>query len=312
MSGLRKKLKEFLSGKDNLEGRALYDAWYKSFNDKDVPVDGASPEDVERELARIKLREAKRITVERSVVSYWRVAAAVLLLAAVGITLYISDLLPFIGEVRYAEYVTADAQRLQVNLPDGTVVWLNADTKLRTPGEFDGDMREVFLEGEAFFDVTHDPHKPFIIRAGQVTTTVLGTSFNVRNYTGEFPEVAVVTGKVSVHAANAEVILSRGERALVSQTTIGKDMFGDFDRYEAWKDGKLVFEDRTVSEVVLAVSRYYGIGIKLKDPELATCRISTTLDSMPEQEAINLLCLILKGESEKKGSTYWITGTSCN
>jgi transmembrane sensor len=203
-----------------------------------------------------------------------------------------------------------------LTLPDGSSVWLNADTKLRAPGAFDGGPREVFLEGEAYFNVAHDPRRPFIIHAGQVTTTVLGTAFNVRNYPGQLPEVAVVSGKVSVQtgqgAEHTEVILERGHRAIVTPLNILTDIFQDFERYETWKDGKLVFEDRPISEVLATISRYYGIDVRVKDPSLGTCRISTTLESISEKEAIDLLCLLLKATTENKNNIYWLSGPGCN
>jgi transmembrane sensor len=316
MDGLRKKLKDFLSGKDNPQGKALYDAWYKSFDDTKAPIEDPSPEDIARELDHIKGRESKTVVQLTPRVPYWRMAAAVLLLASIGIALYVSNFNPFQHAVPYSEHVTEKGQRLALTLPDGSSVWLNADTKLRAPEAFDGGLREVFLEGEAYFNVAHDPRRPFIIHTGQVTTTVLGTAFNVRNYPGQLPEVAVVSGKVSVQtgqgAGHTAVVLERGHRAIVAPLNILTDIFDDFERYETWKDGKLVFEDRPISEVLATISRYYGIDVRVKDPNLGTCRISTTLESITKQEAIDLLCLLLKATAENKNNTYWLSGPGCN
>lgn len=116
-------------------------------------------------------------------------------------------------------YKTADDKKKRVLLPDSSVVWLKGVSKLTVPGTFNNDMREVNLEGEAFFEIRHLPGIPFVVESRKVKTTVMGTAFRVRAYPSD-PQVAVevVTGKVKVSypvAAREALVLGANESALV-------------------------------------------------------------------------------------------------
>jgi ferric-dicitrate binding protein FerR (iron transport regulator) len=309
MSSIRKKLKDFLSGKDSPEGHMIYHAWYKSFDDTREVPDDVSPADIDRELVQMKNGISKQTTVPLWA-SHWKVAAAVLLIAVAGVVLYTQQTVDTV--VHYAEYVTVHGEHTEVMLADGSHVWLNAGTKFRTPQAFQGDTREVYLEGEAFFEIAHNPKKPFIVHAGELTTTVLGTSFNVRHYTGQPTEVAVVTGRVAVRYQQHADTLTRGQIAMATKDILGSWTFTDFDRYTGWRQGKLVFEDQPVQDVLQTVSRFYGVDIRVKNTALGACRISTTLESMTEKEVVDLLCLLLNATARQDGPVYWISGSGCN
>jgi len=309
MSSIRKKLKDFLSGKDSQEGHMIYHAWYKSFDDTREVPDDASPEDIDRELVHIKNGTTRQRTIPLWT-HYWKVAAAVLLITVAGVVLYTRK--TFNAEVQYAEYVTAYGEHTDVVLADGSHIWLNAGTKFRAPQAFTGNTREVYLDGEAFFEIAHNAEKPFIVHAGELTTTVLGTSFNVRHYTGQPTEVAVVTGRVAVRYAHAGDTLTRGQIAMASEDRLASWAFTDVDRYTGWRQGKLVFEDQPIQNVLQTVSRFYGVDIRVKNPALGACRISTTLESMTEKEVVDLLCLLLNATATRDGHVYWISGSGCN
>lgn len=308
MSGIRKKLKDFLSGKDSPEGHMIYDAWYKSFDDTREMPDESTPADIDRELVRIKYGGPKQVVMPLWR-SYWRVAAAVLLIAAVGIVLY-TQFSPKV--VQYTEYSTVQGERKDVVLSDGSHVWLNAGTTFRVPQVFAGDLREVYLDGEAFFEVAHNPDKPFRVHAGKLTTTVLGTSFNIRHYEGQMTEVAVVTGRVSVQYQQLADTLTRGQIAATTGDILASWTFTDVDRYTGWRQGMLVFDDQPVQDVLQTISRFYGVDVRVKDKALGACRISTTLESMTEKEVIDLLCLLLNASATHEGNVYWISGSGCN
>lgn len=311
MSDLRRMLKQFLSGKESPRGKDLYDTWYRSFDDTGAP-ENSNPAEIEQELAHIKQRPVKQAETSRSLLPYWRAAAAVLLVAVCGVYLYrMMSRSPEMED--YTVYTTGTGERRQVVLADGTGVWLNAGSQLRASKTFDGDKREVFLSGEGYFEVTRNPDKPFIIHTGKLTTTVLGTVFNVRSYTNEqLEEVAVVSGKVSVAYNDRTALLTRGRKVILTGEILGEGSFDDFDRYTTWKDGKLVLENRPVNEVLQTVNRFYGVDIRVRGGNLGSCLISTTLEPMPEQELTDLLCLLLNAKAQKEGPTYWISGNGCN
>jgi transmembrane sensor len=147
-------------------------------------------------------------------------------------------------------------------LADGTVVQLNKGAVLTYPSAFDGETRNVSLKGEAFFDVAHNPTKPFIIDAGQSDIQVVGTSFNVRA-TEKMAEVVVKTGKVKFKSKkeHRELILTAGEKGVYQA---GKLAEGFVDKNDlAWQTEMLVFEEKSFVDVINTLSRYYQVDIKL-------------------------------------------------
>lgn len=173
---------------------------------------------------------------------------------------------------------TVAGQRSTVTLSDGTTIRMNAKSKLVYPQEFTKDKREVFLEGEAFFDVVPDPDKKFMIRSGGLITTVLGTSFNI--YTKDtLTEVAVITGTVRVAPAKVGAEEPDKELTLVpnevmsynaTDRSMRKDST-DVSHLIAWRDDKIQFDGQTVGEVAKILERLYGIKITVSDQRLINC-----------------------------------------
>ncbi|WP_215223284.1 FecR family protein [Echinicola shivajiensis] len=169
--------------------------------------------------------------------------------------------------ISYIEKVTPNGQKLSLVLPDGTMVKLNANSKLRLPKDFEPDKREVYLEGEAFFDVKRDTLRPFLIHSEAVTTKVLGTSFNVRTNPEEATiSVAVLTGKVEVNEAieNKKLVLVPSEMAVFDKHNKGliKQSF-DEHMIMGWKDGEIWFKNSSFAEVIKRLSAWYGVFFKM-------------------------------------------------
>ena len=149
-------------------------------------------------------------------------------------------------------------------LPDKSKVKLNADSKLIFPKAFIGNNRKVTLEGEAFFEVTENPDKPFLVITKALTTEVKGTSFNIKAY-DEQVYVAVSSGLVTSYENNENgIYIQPGEMAIYQsngpKTTLTKRQFKEDEI--AWKDGKIVFEKASFEEVKNTLIRWYGIEIK--------------------------------------------------
>lgn len=203
-----------------------------------------------------------------------------LLLSAASVTFFICVIAAIVytqyddsvaekSTVQYLEKVNKPGLRSTFQLADGTIVQLNANSRLRYPASFaDLDTRDLELEGEAFFEVAHDPSKPFTVRSGDLKTTALGTSFNVRSYDDHPVSVALVTGKVKVTTGisdkSQEVFLKSGEGAELSIDDGILSTF-TFDRkeYLSWKDGTLYFQQAQENSVVEKLERWYGISIIL-------------------------------------------------
>lgn len=165
----------------------------------------------------------------------------------------------------------------KVMLSDSSEVWLNADSRLTFPSHFVGNKREVILEGEAYFKVVRNVNAPFIVRCGNIETHVLGTEFNIRNYNNT-PEVALVTGKVSVCLDDGnKVVLSPGEAALVCNNDIQTRTI-DTDFYRRWKEGLFYFDNATLLDVVCEIGRWYNIDVEIADAELNDYRLHFAAD----------------------------------
>ena len=158
---------------------------------------------------------------------------------------------------------TAPGQKHTFRLPDGTQVRLNADSELRYSAAGDDGPREILLAGEAFFKVAHDAQRPFTVTAQGVSTTALGTSFNVQAYDTAVT-VALVTGKVRVVQQQQASVLAPGERVRYAPPgRFQKDRY-DSLRDLAWQEGTLHFARASLSEVKQQLERWYGVTITLK------------------------------------------------
>lgn len=324
MADKKKRLHDFLSGKESKEGKKIFDTWYHSIPENDNTELHASEETVRDELNKIKHKNiVPPKQMQRYLFPYWRAAAVALLIISAGILFYsqrtLHNSLEQV-EISFAEHIVPKGKRLNLSLSDGSQVWLNAETKFRYPEKFASGLREVYLEGEAFFEISKDPSRPFKIHSGKLTTTVLGTSFNIKSYgTDDVNEVAVITGKVSVmqtdnYNRSSELMLQPGQKAVLTKSTgnLSKELFTDVSYYTSWRNGKLVFENTPIANVLSSLERYYDIEIDLESDALQSCRVTATFDPMPLEKAIYLLSYTLNAEFSRAGNVYSIKGAGCN
>ncbi|MDQ0106786.1 ferric-dicitrate binding protein FerR (iron transport regulator) [Chitinophaga terrae (ex Kim and Jung 2007)] len=180
----------------------------------------------------------------------------------------------------YTTIQTGNHERKVIVLSDSTRIVLNAASELRYPSHFNGDQREVYLEGEAFFEVSQAAEWPFIIHApGNIKTTVLGTSFNIKAYAGRRQAVvSVVSGKVKISSGKKDLsTLEKGEelRLVVPTGEISKRRNIDNANILAWQSGDIVFNDETLADILKDLQIYYGVNIQLKNEQLANLLITT-------------------------------------
>lgn len=171
------------------------------------------------------------------------------------------------------EVRTSTGETSELTLPDGTSVFMGPKSRLSYPEKFDGAMREVSLDGEAFFDVAKNPEQPFVIVSGEISTRVLGTSFKVEAYSGSPVSVSVVTGKVRVARQEQEktgkelAVLTPGKQVKydsVSQTAEVSDF--NIRDVSQWKEGRLMFRSVAVKEVLQNLERWYDVRITVENP----------------------------------------------
>jgi transmembrane sensor len=174
----------------------------------------------------------------------------------------------------------------KITLPDGSEVWLNANTVFKYPRKFTGKLREVeLIDGRAFFDVKHEVDHPFVVKTESLNITVLGTSFDVRTYAKEgTTKVSVVTGKVGItrpgHTDEPAVMLLPKEQIILSVVTsqLKKETVQD-PVVNLWCKSPLVFDQENLDNVFKALEKQYNTHIQVADKRLLTERISITLNN---------------------------------
>lgn len=165
---------------------------------------------------------------------------------------------------KYLTIVVPAGERTQVILPDSTVVWLNAKSKLTFPNQFNGRQRKVSLLGEAFFQVTQDKSHPFIVQTPLNEVKVHGTEFNVVS-TNRYFEASLLRGSISVcnKTSTKELLLAPGMRVYTSvDGSLQKGPITNYD-YFLWKDGIFFFEDATFQQLAEKLEQYYDVCIQL-------------------------------------------------
>lgn len=204
----------------------------------------------------------------------WHYAATVTLLLTLGALWYVfTEDTTATSRARPNVLIRHETQRgekAQYLLPDGTKVIMNADSRIQYSEDFENaSERVICLEGEAFFDVSKNALRPFIIHSHDITTTVLGTSFNVQAFEGEGVAVSVLTGKVKVEKNLQTVYLHTGEQAVqkISDRNLTKEPF-DASLVLAWKEGTIYFKNERFTDIVKTLERWYGVDIDIQKNDI--------------------------------------------
>ncbi len=200
-------------------------------------------------------------------IKWLRIAAAVIILFTSAALLYYfrpAAVKP-VQTAQYNQIIKENpkGQKLTTFLPDGSKVILNSLSRIKYSSPFEGADRIIELEGEAFFEVKKDPEKPFMVRTNGITTTALGTSFNVKYRSDDLVKVSLVSGKVKVEKNKSKkfVILNPGKSAIVKNNE--GIIVSDFDYLSniGWKDGILIFKNNSFKEITDKVENWYGVKI---------------------------------------------------
>ena len=184
-------------------------------------------------------------------------------------------------KVGYSEIRTP--RGYQVVLPDNSIVWLNADSKLRFPLTFSGKERRVFASGELYFQVAKDSLSPFRIEVeGLYEVEVLGTEFNVRAYSDLPSATTLVDGRVLIRDKGTKVVLKPGEQAVKGKH--GEVVVREVDvaPYIAWKQGYFLFEDERLEDILNELARWYDVNIFFENSSVREERFSV---DMPRHES---------------------------
>ncbi|UCS94041.1 FecR domain-containing protein [Echinicola marina] len=199
---------------------------------------------------------------------------------------------------------TAMGEKLSFRLSDGSVVWLNAGSSLQYPVSFDSTVRLVKLSGEGFFEVAKDSIKPFKVLSGNLTTTALGTSFNIHSHASKDVKVSLVTGKVVIDEAfsGKAYFLSPGQELGFD---LGKGQIDihpfDDELVQSWRNGVLIFKKAQFEQVKEKLESWYGVSIEVKGVIPKTWRFSGKFEQQMLETILNSMSNIENFDYKIKG-----------
>lgn len=272
---------------DSSVGDMLNECWQKDLNIHVMPR--AAKERTRRQIDEKIKKDIRRIWFKRAST----IAASILIPVLIISTVYFYKEMDHYKQIPNIVSVNK-GQRAGITLPDGTIVHLNSESKLTYTPDFNGKLREVVLEGEAFFEVTPNKEKPFIVKTSVFDVEVLGTSFNVSVYNDEnIVETALMEGKVKLTmqgCPSKPVYLTPSQKFIYSRSDRqGTISIMEGDTELAWKQGILAFSAEPLEEVFRKIERWYGVTMHYDKESLVNDNFTGQFKMISIQEMMNIL-----------------------
>ncbi len=202
-----------------------------------------------------------------------------------------------------------------LTLSDGSHVKMNAESEIRVPVHFEKNKREVYMSGEVFFDVARDSTAPFVVHTRQGNIQVLGTSFNVRDYSDEnFLEATLISGRIAFRRDGLLSNIKPGEQLRVNKVS-GETVLEAVDvrLYCSWKDGRFVFEKQRLEDIMNTLSRWYNINVHYEDSSMKDILFTGNIKRYGDwDQVIEMLKLVNKIDIETTGNDVFIKGGNKN
>lgn len=292
----KKKLLQWLKESDNNwnDFNETRDLW--------LSCDVALSDDTEVDIALYRLRnriQNNQATIrqpKRTFIRWYQVAAIMLLLLGMGYWLSLPNNKP--EEIVYIQnqLITAKGSKGKFELPDGTIVWLNTESKLTYPEKFDKNKRSVRLEGEGYFEVAANKEKPFIVQTGDLDVEVLGTIFDISAYPfKDKVDVVLLSGSVKVKGENLEKeMLLKPNQILKYQKDNGSAVVQETKAHlhAAWIKERLVFDNTSLSDIIISLEGWYNISIECPRALAESTRMTFTLRGENLEEICKAMSLI--------------------
>lgn len=296
---LKELLDKYLEGTATAEEVREVDDWYRSFGHHAGLTEQLSAEQqaaLEQLLFLRITRDIEQAAPSARVVRmpfryWWAAAGIVLLLAAGGVYLARNrTTAPAAAALTVTEQADSSGIR-KIALPDGTLVWLNYDSRIRYTR---GNDRELWLEGEAYFEVAPQQGRAFRVHAGALEVHVLGTSFNIEAYTpADAVTVTVASGKVAVDRGQAAGIALGANQQAVYQAATGRIAQYSISAADcsAWRLGQLVFREATFRSIARRLERRYNVRIRFAGEHIANALLTARFDrNVPLKDILDMLC----------------------
>lgn len=243
--------------------------------------------------------------------SVWMGVAAGVLLAVVSV--YLLTGRKAAAAPDWTTYTAAIGKTERILLPDSSTVYLNAGSSLKYSTLFNDSNREIFVEGEAFFDVKKDAARPFIAHGGGLLVRVLGTSFDLKSFKGDVnASVSVASGKVSVSDSGKELDVLTADQSLVidQQSHAWSRVAVDHHDME-WFNDRLAFVNLSFGDIAHVLERKYGVSVVFAHEDLRYCRYSAYFDHHSLQQILNQLSWTNQFNYKIKGKSILIGGKGC-
>lgn len=265
---------------DNPENRKLL------FNEKDLydasQLGSKALDEIEiQQWIKLQDQISKRKSKTFKLIEILKIAAIVLITLGAGwIGHYLYSSIAFSNKQVEIKHIEATKGQIkEIFLADGTHVWLNSDSKLSFPSQFTANNRQVDVHGEAFFEVTANEKKPFLVNTKNHTVKVVGTQFNICEYPkSKIIEVTLVEGKVKIISGNIIKDLFPGQQSSFNtKTSIVKISEKDLEIYSSWKEGRYEFSNERIGKVFQIIERWWDVKINCQDDSLGNERISGVL-----------------------------------
>jgi len=244
------------------------------------------PADQQKSWASVQQHLAKNTAVQTAVIKkinyrrYISVAAAIVILMLPVIYFNVNRAKPVVA-ITYQEIYNPKGQKRLITMPDGSNIYLNGDSKIRYAQNFNASKRIVYLEGEAFFDVQHRNKQPFVVYTGKVSTTVLGTSFNINAYqSAKAISITVQSGKVGVIVKNngkaepVKFLLPNEQLNITKESGAATKAVVNATDFDSWREYKLFFYGKPLSEIAETVAREYDVEVVIKSETLKAMKLT--------------------------------------
>lgn len=266
----------------------------------------------ERLDKKLGIRRNRNAKIRKLYIRIGTAAASLLLLAA--LFLYRARIEDYFRPVHYLSANTQTGERKIVSLADGTKVWLGPVSSLNYPDRFNGRTRDITLIGEAFLEVAKDPAHPFTVHTGKISTTVLGTSFDLKAYPEEKNiTVTLLTGKVSFSNGRHQAVILPNQRAIYQKADqrIVKEDYPAAQSMLARRDGNFQYDNVPVSEIINDLRRNYNMNVIIKG-NAGNCNFFGRLKKDEDATTfLRKLCIVIGAKLTKDGRTYIISGGNC-
>lgn len=335
-------LKRYRLGQCTKREIEIINQWYRSFDGEDIDLSNdlklsntkkEMMSNISESILEVGRKDGLKLSSQKPVIKLYsenfkslRRIAAVFLVFAIALSLFFyNQQIEPIAETDESLQEAPVKKELPsiIYLSDGSKVKLKEGSRLEYPVSFSGDTREVTLVGEAFFEVAKNKDKPFIIHSANLTTKVLGTSFNIKAYEGdESTEVAVVTGKVSVSVNKRhlnsddeieELVLKPNQKAIYSRREdhlIQAELMEEIQD-QSDKKAKLIFNETSLEEIIGVLNIYYDANIKLGNEKMKSCLITAELTDEPIEVSLKIITKAIGAQYEIKDEEIILVGKGC-